>query len=47
MTVGPKVCSQLKKRLGADKVACQGVGGAYKAAVVRLIKGVSLHTDER
>jgi cutinase len=37
MTVGPKVCTALKQKLGANKVACQGVGGAYKASVVCII----------
>jgi cutinase len=29
--VGPGTCSSLKSRIGSNKVACQGVGGAYLA----------------
>ncbi|KAI9926226.1 hypothetical protein ASPWEDRAFT_115688 [Aspergillus wentii DTO 134E9] len=32
--VGPEVCVALKGNLGADKVGCQGVGGAYTAGLV-------------
>ncbi|KAL2868939.1 cutinase [Aspergillus lucknowensis] len=32
--VGPQVCSGLKDRLGADSVACQGVGGDYTASLI-------------
>jgi Cutinase len=31
--MGPSVCSGLKSRLGAGKVGCQGVGGAYAAGL--------------
>jgi cutinase len=30
--IGPGTCSALKKKL-PNKVACQGVGGAYKASM--------------
>ncbi|KAM0723537.1 hypothetical protein Q7P37_000524 [Cladosporium fusiforme] len=32
-TVGPPTCSGLKSEYGSDKVACQGVGGPYRASV--------------
>jgi cutinase len=32
MIIGPQTCSALKRKL-PDKVACQGVGGAYKASM--------------
>jgi cutinase len=31
--MGPVVCKGLKSKLGASNVACQGVGGAYKAGL--------------
>jgi len=31
--VGPQVCSDLKSTLGADVVACQGVGSPYDATI--------------
>ncbi|PYH88759.1 cutinase [Aspergillus ellipticus CBS 707.79] len=33
--IGPPLCSSLKSKLGADKVACQGVGGQYQAGLVQ------------
>jgi len=33
MSMGPTVCRGLKSKLGANNVACQGVGGAYKAGL--------------
>jgi cutinase len=33
MSMGPTVCSGLKSKIGAANVACQGVGGAYKAGL--------------
>ncbi|KAF4550729.1 Cutinase-like protein 8 [Elsinoe fawcettii] len=32
-SVGPPTCDGLKSRLGANNVACQGVGGPYTAAL--------------
>jgi cutinase len=32
-TVGPAFCNTLRTLLGKDKVACQGVGDPYKAAI--------------
>jgi cutinase len=31
--MGPTVCKGLKGKFGAGKVACQGVGGPYKAGL--------------
>jgi cutinase len=31
--MGPVVCKGLKSKFGASNVACQGVGGAYKAGL--------------
>jgi cutinase len=31
--MGPVVCKGLKSKLGASNVACQGVGGAYRAGL--------------
>lgn len=31
--IGPPLCASLESKLGADKVACQGVGGAYDATL--------------
>ncbi|RHZ56406.1 cutinase family protein [Aspergillus thermomutatus] len=42
--VGPGVCSSLKSDLGSDKVACQGVGGAYTAQL--LPNFLSQNTDQ-
>jgi len=33
MSMGPTVCRGLKSKFGAGNVACQGVGGAYKAGL--------------
>jgi cutinase len=33
MSMGPAVCRGLKNKLGASNVACQGVGGAYRAGL--------------
>jgi len=33
MSMGPTVCRGLKSKFGANNVACQGVGGAYKAGL--------------
>ena len=30
---GPQTCDSLQSQLGIDKVACQGVGGAYLATI--------------
>jgi cutinase len=32
--MGPIICNGLKKAYGAQKVLCQGVGGAYSAGIV-------------
>jgi cutinase len=31
--MGPTVCKGLKSKFGASNVACQGVGGAYRAGL--------------
>ncbi|KAE8381975.1 putative cutinase 3 [Aspergillus bertholletiae] len=33
--IGPPLCSELKKKLGSDKVACQGVGGMYTGGLIQ------------
>ncbi|KAB8237091.1 cutinase family protein [Aspergillus alliaceus] len=33
--IGPPLCSALKSKLGADKVACQGVGGMYTGGLMQ------------
>ncbi|KAF7592140.1 hypothetical protein BBP40_000627 [Aspergillus hancockii] len=33
--IGPPLCTQLKSKLGADKVACQGVGGLYTGGLMQ------------
>jgi len=33
MSMGPATCNGLKGKLGAENVACQGVGGAYSAGL--------------
>ncbi|PYI24087.1 putative cutinase [Aspergillus japonicus CBS 114.51] len=33
--IGPPLCTALKSKLGADKVACQGVGGLYTAGLMQ------------
>ncbi|KAF1815091.1 putative cutinase [Eremomyces bilateralis CBS 781.70] len=34
MSMGPIVCSGLKKKFGSNSVACQGVGGPYSAGLM-------------
>ncbi|EAW13484.1 cutinase family protein [Aspergillus clavatus NRRL 1] len=43
--VGPPTCTALKLKLGSDKVACQGVGGAYTANL--LPNFLSQNTDPK